>query len=311
MNDARAVAPSALFDPSPADLAPCDPPGTGPAPRRGGFTILEIMIATAILVIGLMGLLALFPAAMRSGTLTIEETNAMLIAKSVEQAIREGVQNRKAQDQETGRFTYFLFQHDGVKDPLPRKITDASPSADHYILFPSPDDTSRQALDRGEAYRRGKTFVFPETDGTEWTASLGGITETFEDEDSGAEPNGNGNPNLADDDRDDYEDDESGDTDFEVYRTYPLSNRFLATLGLEEDDEDAVADDDPISQYSFAFSLRPAYRDASQTRRDPTQSDLAPAGELYEAEILVFRSFWKGTIGAREPILRKTILVHR
>ena len=32
-----------------------------------GFTILEILIATAILTVGLMGLLALFPVAMKSG----------------------------------------------------------------------------------------------------------------------------------------------------------------------------------------------------------------------------------------------------
>lgn len=279
--------------------------------RRAGFTILEIMIATGILVIGLLGLLGLFPVAMRSGTITIEETNAMLIAKSVEQAIREGVQNRKAQDLETGRYTYFLFQHDGVKDPLPRKITDASPSSDYYILFPSPDDTSRQAMGRNEAYQRGKTFVFPETDGLEWTAVTAGIPETFTDEESGADPNGNGNPNLADDDRDDYEDDATGEPDYEVYRTYTLSNRFLDTLGLEEEDEESGYDPDPISQYSFAFTLRPAFRDASQNRRDPTEGDLIPAGELYESEILVFRSFRKGTTGAREPILRKTILVHR
>jgi len=281
------------------------------APRRlGGFTILEILIATAILTIGLLGLLALFPVAMRSGKITIEETNAMLIAGSVEQAIRDGIQTRKAQDTAGSGFTYFLFQHDGVQDPLPRRISEASPSDDHYILFPSPDTDGVQPLDRNVAYQAGKVFVFPETDGKTWTPMVEGVAfEDVSDVESGMEPNGGGNPGRADDDKDDSTDPGTGEPDFEVYRTYPLSNQFVDELLLESEPEKLY--EDPISQYSFAFAIRPAYRDASLDRSDPLDDAFIPAGELYEVDILVFRTFLKGTAGARKPILRKKILVNR
>ena len=279
---------------------------------NGGFTILEIMIATAILVIGLMGIFALFPVAMRLGTITIEETNAVIIARSVEQAIRDGVQNRKGQT-ENDYHTYFLFQHDGVKDPLPSAVLNASPRADYYILFPEPDGNSRQEVERGAAYNNGKTFVYPETDGLTWTTELSGMElSEVEDTDSGASPNGGGKPLQADDDGDDIEESGSGARTYAVYRTYPLSNQFLDALGFDEDEE-KIRDDDPISQYSFAFAIRPAYRDGSLSRTFPTDRTLVPSGELYEVEILVYRSFFfvKGGENVKEPILRKTVLVHR
>ena len=62
-----------------------------------GFTLLEIMISVVILVIGLLGILALFPVAIHSGEVTIDQTTASLVAQSVEQAIREGMHHRRAQ----------------------------------------------------------------------------------------------------------------------------------------------------------------------------------------------------------------------
>jgi len=292
--------------------------------RQSGFTILEIMIATAILVVGLMGLLAMFPVAMKSGTITIQDTQAALIARSVEQAIREGIENRKGQE-ENGYHTYFLFQHDGVVDPLPRRIEDASSAADHYILFPTPRaamNDAKQAQERGDAYQQGKVFVYPETDGLSWIPVRAGLTlPELEDDSAGADPNGNGNPALADDDKDDYIIEGSSGRgtsvrrelgrDILVMKTFPLSNRFLDLL--EEDaDGEKVVDNDPISQYSFAFAIRPACRDSSLDRSHPFERSLVPAGELYEVEILVYRSFVFVKGGNRaDPILRKTILVHR
>ena len=281
---------------------------------QSGFTILEILIATVILVIGLLGLLALFPVALKLGTITIENTNAALIARSVEQAIREGVQNRKGQDPQTLN-TFFLFQHDGVKDPLPRRIVDASPGADYYILFPEPSDSSQREYDRGDAYRLGKVFVFPETDGQVWRPVLDGVELDEISDDDGAPPNGNGDVRIADDDKDDIIIDDEN-TAYGVFRTYSLTNQFLERIGADQDEDDfdpTGAKDDPISQYSFAFAMRPAYRDASLSRRFPTEGSLVPAGELYEVEIMVFRSFFyvEGGGNAREPILSRTILVHR
>ena len=51
--------------------------------RRRGFTILEIMIATAILTLGLVGILALFPVAIYSGKQIVERSSASVIAVPV------------------------------------------------------------------------------------------------------------------------------------------------------------------------------------------------------------------------------------
>jgi prepilin-type N-terminal cleavage/methylation domain-containing protein len=51
--------------------------------RRRGFTILEIMIATAILTLGLVGILALFPVAIDSAKKIMDRSTAVTIAKSV------------------------------------------------------------------------------------------------------------------------------------------------------------------------------------------------------------------------------------
>ena len=132
--------------------------------QEKGFTILEILLAVVILTVGLLGLLAVFPVAMKSGKKAVETTNAVIIAQSVEQAIREGLSDHKAQSPD-GRWTYFLFNHDGVTDRLPPKIEDANPGSDYYILLPSSDPDRKSSMRRTEFWERGKTFVFPETDG--------------------------------------------------------------------------------------------------------------------------------------------------
>ena len=178
-----------------------------------GFTILEILLAVVILTVGLLGLLAVFPVAMRAGKDAVENTNAVIISQSVEQAIREGLAQHKGQSQD-GRWTYFVCNHDGVTDPLPTKIEQARPDADYYILLPSSDPDRKSAIKRTEFWERGKTFVFPETDGLSWIAVDGGVEREVFDESSSSSPNGRGNPLQADDDSDDDDsDDDNGDND--------------------------------------------------------------------------------------------------
>lgn len=288
--------------------------------RQSGFTILEIMIATAILVVGLLGLLALFPVAMDSGRRTIEETNSILIAGSVEQAIRSGLRDRKGQSPD-GKWTFFCFSHDGVEDPLPSRIASARPGSDYYVLLPSPDPDRNIALQRGEAWGRGKTFLFPETDGTSWEVDDQFGLRDRSDLESGFIPNGGGNPERADDDSDDMTvqvQDPSSRTvideyeSYDVRRVYRLSNAFFDEERAEEED---LVDTDPISQYSFAFAIRPALQDGSLDRSFPDDSTFVPSGDLYEVEILVFRAFRTGeneeTRISNEPIHRSQILVHR
>ncbi|MHC4936144.1 MAG: hypothetical protein ACYTGJ_08015 [Planctomycetota bacterium] len=281
-----------------------------------GFTILEIMLATAILVIGLLGLLALFPVAMKLGKMTIEETNGVLIAQSVEQAIRDGMQNRKGH-LNNGATSYFIFQHDGVEDaaPILGNMKNVSAQMDYFILLPDPDDDVRSEVSRNDAYTRGKLFVYPESDGKTWTPTLGGDPmPPMSDE--GASPNGGGRVSSADDDKDDYDPpptpgNDDPDPTYLVKRVWTLSDRFFEES--EDDDEELQAEPDPISQYSYAFTVRPAYRDASLGRSYPNEERVDPSGELYEFEILVYRSFAyiKELENVQEPVYSRTILVHR
>ncbi|MEC9476082.1 MAG: hypothetical protein VX764_03500 [Planctomycetota bacterium] len=283
--------------------------------QEKGFTILEILLAVVILTVGLLGLLAVFPVAMRSGKKAVETTNAVIIAQSVEQGIREGLADHKAQSPD-GRWTYFLFNHDGVTDPLPPKIEDANPGADYYILLPSSDPDRKSAMRRTEFWERGKTFVFPETDGLSWVVTDSGQEREVFDESSSSAPNGRGNPMQADDDNDDFIQEiwsADGETllnsyeTYEVRRVYRLSNRFF-DAELAEDYN--ITDDDPISQYSFAFTIRPAKQDGSLDLKYPDDPNFTPAGELFEVDILVFRSFREGSKLAT-PFYQSQILVHK
>ena len=170
-----------------------------------GFTLLEIMISVVILVVGLLGILALFPIAIHSGEVTIDQTTSSLVAQSVEQAIREGMHHRRAQTKD-GKWSYFLFPY-ASEDPLPRRIADARPNADYYVLLPETDTRdSKAAKRRRDVYQQGKTFVYPETDGKSWEQVYeDGSTQELED--LGTAPaNGAGNAQRADDDSDDEDD---------------------------------------------------------------------------------------------------------
>lgn len=281
-----------------------------------GFTIMEIMIATAILVVGLLGILALFPYAIDLGKRTIQDTNAVTIARSVEQALREGLAQRKAQSRD-GKWTYFVFQHDGVLDPAPRRLQDADPTKDYYILLPDIDtDASERVMTRGEAADAAKLFLYPEDDGASWTQVVQGNERSYEDESgSSARPNGGGDPTAADNDADDetfYDEilDASGRVissvprlGYRVRRTYEIGAK-----SLRDPDADLS---DPIYQYSYAFTFRRAQRDASLGQHSILEDQIVPAGELYEVDLLVFRSFLSESETFSKPVYETKILLNK
>ena len=59
---------------------------------EGGMTLIEILIALIVMVLGVLGILALFPPALQSGTESMEETNASIIAESVAHGLTSGMQ---------------------------------------------------------------------------------------------------------------------------------------------------------------------------------------------------------------------------
>jgi hypothetical protein len=257
------------------------------------------MIATAILTLGLVSVLALFPAAIHTGKQVMDTSSAVVVAESVAEAIREGMRNQlRAIDGSQGTNNYFIFQHDGVNDRVPNDRRLEKPRGDYYILLPRfpprGGGTFSGAGRRMKAFRRGKVFVYPETDPL---------------------ANGNGDPLLADNDGDDFEGEFSsgrGFKDIKVEKVYKLGQLFP---GLDEEGEDVLADQqiEPLKQYSFAFAVRVSYYDANVT--PSTGSQYEPGNVLYNFHIMVFRNFFAPEPGRRskhqEPVFEINFEVAR
>lgn len=120
--------------------------------RRAGFTILEILIAIVVLVLGITGIIALFPTAIESGNKTVEDSYAAAITQSVVDALTVGVRESRYTTLPLGGrvYTYFVFNHDGVLDqpPLSPHTFDAAP----------PDPGKKQ----GSMWRRDFCVVLPQ-----------------------------------------------------------------------------------------------------------------------------------------------------
>jgi prepilin-type N-terminal cleavage/methylation domain-containing protein len=60
----------------------------GSAPRsQAGFTLIEILIALTVLVVGLVGILALFPVGLHSSRSAIEDSTSSILAESIKSSI--------------------------------------------------------------------------------------------------------------------------------------------------------------------------------------------------------------------------------
>jgi hypothetical protein len=259
--------------------------------RREGFTILEIMIATAILTLGLVGILALFPVAIFYGKQIIEQSTSVVIAESVAEGIREGMRNSLRSVIRGGVTNhYFVFKHDGLKDSIPPRREDERPTKDYYILLPRYPENARYSR-RDIAIERAKTFVYPETDGHGVGPSRNNVS------------NGNGNALRANDDGRDYQRKFSNGevvNDILVEDVYTLGNSFPAP----GDKGDHVFDDQIIEayrQYSFAFEIQASREDANKAWGGKAYQ---PANQLYRVKIMVYRGFDKprGGLPVSEPV---------
>ncbi len=238
------------------------------ARRRSGFTILEILVATAILVVGLVGVLALFPAGIYVGKEVVEDSTAIALARSVADAIRKGIRNELRVETKRGgvTYTYFVLRHDGV-DPVPRRRDREDPAGNYYILLPRhvpgrtiPGASHKDSRRAAATGRYGKTFVYPESD-----------------EDL---PNGRGDPFRADDDKDD---DPLVSKVYSFGTTLPENDPNLAGPRVLPDQKDEV-----LKQYSYAFSVRSSIYDANM---DLYQGNFVPGDELYHFRVMIFRAF--------------------
>src|SRR5688500_15429505 len=128
--------------------------------RRAGFTILEILIAIVVLVLGITGIIALFPTAIESGNKTVEDSYAAAITQSVVDAITVGVRESRytyrsgAPSNRT--YTYFVFNHDGVIEQAPLE-------PQRFDKNSSDDDTGDGINDKtqGAIWRRDFCVILP------------------------------------------------------------------------------------------------------------------------------------------------------
>lgn len=131
--------------------------------RRRGFTILEILIAIVVLVLGITGIIALFPTAIESGNKTIEDSYASAITQSVVDAFTVGLRESRYQYRTgtgpTARtYTYFVFNHDGVVDGPP--MSAGSPATQAYADY-------QNANGPWNLQRKDWCIVLPECAGSE------------------------------------------------------------------------------------------------------------------------------------------------
>ena len=241
------------------------------------------MIATAILTLGLVGILALFPVAIHTGKQIVQKSTAVVVAESVAEAIREGVRNQLRYSNKSGD-AYFIFKHDGVQDRVPLTKEAEKETADYYILLPGygrkRSFSGRSA--REKALESAQTFVYPETDRLK---------------------NGNGRASRADNDGDDYTYEFASTkevyTDVLVEQTYSLGNLFPDMNA--EPAENVLADQqiEALKQFSYAFAISPSINDANMSV-NPDQYQ--PAGRLFHVRVMVFRSFMPPVEGGDPPI---------
>jgi prepilin-type N-terminal cleavage/methylation domain-containing protein len=297
---------------------------------RGGFTLVEILIAVFIVSIGLMGVLALVTASLKSSGEIIQDSFASTIARSVYESLRAGARQRSFRVQTNVANSPpqapiisagFLFVHDGVlqegaggftgpglgnfippKLPIANDMTALLPlyNSDFAIFLP-------QGPAPGATNPHEPIFVYPRPDGS-GAASFDGVKVGAENAPPGVDdsfqpsdihPDFNAHPLV-----------------YDIRRVYCLFNRPLppgvsAGTGPQPD---------ALDDYGFAIAIRrasaPYLTDnnqggingnplpwASVTNGGGLDKNLFPPGQastaaklgpvdgLYQVEVMVFRNF--------------------
>jgi len=145
---------------------------------HAGFTLMEILIAMGVLLVGLAGILALFPTGLNAARQAMEDTNSALIAESVYAALRASAQRTAPYDGSTGSGKMVFF-FDGINTST-------------QSIYPSANNTFfRKDPPSGTVGMKGRTFGIPSFHvGTSTTVSDGTPVAIF----SGTTPNYNAWP---------------------------------------------------------------------------------------------------------------------
>jgi hypothetical protein len=206
----------------------------------------------------------------------MERSTAVTIAKSVAEAIRSGIRNQKRtvfSGEEA--YTYFIFDHDGVKDPIPRDRSQERSEADYYILLPqfktsAKFDVGNYDSDRREnAVADSSEFVYPEVDQPK---------------------NGGGDPYRAHDDKKDA----PGGNGILVKKVYEVGNLLPDQENTRRIPSDYILNDqvsEMYKQFSYAFSIRASKFDTNVSSLTAARV-FKPGNNLYHVRVMIFRSFF-------------------
>jgi type II secretory pathway pseudopilin PulG len=233
--------------------------------RESGFTIVEILIGLVVLSIGLLGILAVFPAAIKKTSEVVQQTTAAMIAESVRSSVELGLHKARVTD---GTDLGFVYLGEGVKKlvedagkTLPRDITDldgtahqVDKTAPYWVLLP-----------RGEGKPgESKRFLYPRSDPNIYDMSS-------------RTPAPYNNPR--------------------VLKVFPLGEEVLKIRqGKAPDNSSRIpttaerqdAEKDPLPQYSYAFTLEEARIDKDG---DKALDSYPEDPSLYKLTIYVYRNF--------------------
>jgi prepilin-type N-terminal cleavage/methylation domain-containing protein len=268
---------------------------------QAGFTLMEILIAMTILMVGMLPMMAVFQTAMNALNRAIEDTYAAAIAQSVVDAIHMGLKDMKVEHKDGTRF--FIFDHDGwtstsatpdddARTQLERDRQGAGPvriseidisqeqnkdallQRDYTILLPL--ETETEPDPRG-GQARGAAYLYPRPRGAAPRERAKYIDYNIRASD--------GSNVKA--------------QKVKIDRVYDLGEK-LAKSKMKVETEDTFA------QYSFAFTIRTA---KAQDLLAPSVSTAVqkPLKGLYELDVRVYRNFSPQAESRRNDPIRQFI----
>lgn len=286
---------------------------------RAGFTLIEILIAITILVIGVSGIIALYPSTIETASKVVEDTYAATIAQSVVDSIASAQRDGKIFPATNGgACRYLVFDHDGCHDAPPTDPT--SPGSwytsgtnwtnDHVILLPR--SASATVNPTGEPI-----LLYPCTPsgncpaGTAMDRSSGAISGGATATDISPHSSGNTSTELkvtAD-----------GSLVPWIRRVYVLGVDAAGNLRAEYVPKDPSGNPivggvnaDPYPQYSFALAIRRVAVDTDKNRAITSTDKYTD--DLYEIRVMVFKNFkgdstTQGNIFTGTPVPKSNVPV--
>jgi prepilin-type N-terminal cleavage/methylation domain-containing protein len=90
--------------------------------KQAGFTLIEILIAMTILLVGLVGILALFPVGLDATRKSVEDSNSAIIAESAYASLRTAVRE------------YYVLTGPPIQGILPYRHDGINSGANTFIL---------------------------------------------------------------------------------------------------------------------------------------------------------------------------------